>query len=121
MISNLALFMMIERSSYLRIVYETIRRNSVSMMTKLVIYRTGMDPGDKLSRILHQTTRNKLPSLTFLVNNHLSRPVSRKRSRSAGGASQSSSALMTTSDDVDSDDDYVTEQEMDGHDEQDSD
>jgi hypothetical protein len=63
----------------------------------------------------------KQTPITHFFDKQPSIPVSRKRSRSAGGASQTSSALMTTSDDVDSDDDYVTEQEMDGHDEQDSD
>ena len=47
--------------------------------------------------------------------------MSRKRPRSAGGASQSSYALMATADDIDSDDDYVSEQEVDSQNEDESD
>ena len=63
----------------------------------------------------------KQTPITQFFDKEPSIPVSRKRSRSAGGASQSSSALMATSDDIDSDDHYVTEEEVDSHDEHDSD
>ena len=91
------------------------------MMTKLVIYRKGMDPARRQTESNSASDNTKQTPITHFFGKQPSIQVSRKRSRSAGGASQSSSALMTTSDDVDSDDDYVTEQEMDGHDEQDSD
>jgi hypothetical protein len=113
--------MMIERSSYLRIVYETIRRNSVSMHDDQVSdipYRNGPRRQTESNSASDNT---KQTPITQFFDKEPSIPVSRKRSRSAGGASQSSSALMTTSDDVDSNDDYVTEQEVDSHDEQDSD
>ena len=42
------------------------------MMTILVIYRTGMDPGDKRVQVLHQNLRNKLPSRNSSVRNRLS-------------------------------------------------
>ena len=92
------------------------------MMTLLVIYRTGgMDSGDKRLQVLHQNLRNKLPSRSQFFGKEPSIPVSRKRPRSAGGASQPSSALMATADDIDSDDDYVSEQDVDSQNEDESD
>ena len=80
-----------------------------------------MDPGDKLRRLLLPTTRNKLPSLNFLIKNHLSLCLVKGLDQLVALHNPLLPALMTTSDDVDSDDDYVTEQEVDSHDEQDSD
>ena len=91
------------------------------MMTIWVIYRTGMDPGDKRLQVLHQNLLAKQTPITQFFGKEPSIPVSRKRPRSAGGASQSSSALMATADDIDSDDDYVSEQEVDSQNEDESD
>ena len=63
----------------------------------------------------------KQTPITQFFGKEPSIPVSRKRPRSAGGASQPSSALMATADDIDSDDDYVSEQDVDSQNEDESD